>query len=713
MISRKLQISLVYAVIGFGLAADGRGAYEGGSRLIAVDGPDGSLAASLIAGLMETAGSTAAYAQSRRDCRIRRGNNRDLGRLRLCVNRVAWNFSNTSDNNFDPVITPDGRYIAFASLDNLDGNPDDIDPEKSEEEPFPEPSSDIFLLDLQTGVLRRVSVNKAGRVAAVPTPDPEDGDTPQLADFHSPAVSANGQLVAFVTNGALLPRQDTNREGDVYLKDLSTGKLTLITAVGAREPALGGVPRSPGSSFPVVAMSDNGRFMAFMTTAALDPERDHNNTLDVNVKNLRTGRFYLASIMASIDQRGEAAGVANPLDPSDGPPTPADPAIDISGNGRFVGVTTLAALDPADLNGEADVYVWDRRRPYATPVLASGGEPAPTDFDPSLSALSSSPALSFNGRFIAFESSAGLVDGDDNDVSDVYRYDRVRRVLVRASLDSEGRETAVDGSFDPAVSATGRFVAFSSAASDLLVGDTNLVSTDRNLGNTRFPEDIFVKDIRTGAITRASLDEDGIESDGTSFSPSLSADGRLITFVTDDSGLIEPDPDNDLQGDSVVVTEVGFQLPPLLEISGDPAGAVSIQRNFELSPGGGIVVPTESPNIPLDFALRNQIEQPGDQDWFRVFLFAGRTYTIDLEGAATGQGTLGDPLLRVFRDAPEGAIEDDSDDDGGVPNNARLAYETPAEGTFYISAEGFQGSTGTYRLLVRESETSPTAAAAR
>ena len=314
MNSRKLQISLIYAVIGFGLAADGRGAHEGGSRLIAVDGPDGSLAASLIAGLMETAGSAAAYAQGRRDCQIRRGNNRGLGRLRLCINRVAWNFSNTSDNNFDPVITPDGRYIAFASLDNLDGNPDDIDPESSRRSPFQSRVRDIFLLDLQTGVLRRVSVNKAGRLAAVPTPDPDDGDTSQLADSHSPAVSANGQLVAFVTNGALLPRQDTNREGDVYLKDLSTGKLTLITAVGAREPALGGVPRSPGSSFPVVAMSDNGRFVAFMTTAALDPERDHNDTLDVYVKNLRTDRFYLASIMASIDQRGEAAGVANPSD---------------------------------------------------------------------------------------------------------------------------------------------------------------------------------------------------------------------------------------------------------------------------------------------------------------------------------------------------------------------------------------------------------------
>ena len=195
------------------------------------------------------------------------------------------------------------------------------------------------------------------------------------------------------------------------------------------------------------------------------------------------------------------------------------------------------------MSGTADGHT----RPRSSPVAASRLQPTSIL---RLSALSSSPALSFNGRFIAFESSAGLVDGDDNDVSDVYRYDRVRRVLVRASLDSEGRETAVDGSFDPAVSATGRFVAFSSAASDLLVGDTNLVSTDRNLGNTRFPEDIFVKDVRTGAITRASLDEDGIELDGTSFSPSLSADGRLITFVTDDSGLIEPDPDNDLQGDS-------------------------------------------------------------------------------------------------------------------------------------------------------------------
>ena len=545
MISGNVQTSLIYAVIGFGLAADGRGAHDGGSRcdrgpMV----PDGSLAASLIAAFRETAGSAAAYAQSRRDCQIRRGNNRGLGRLRLCINRVPWNFSNTSDNNFDPVITPDGRFIAFASLDNLDGNPDDVDPEESEEEPFPVPSRDIFLLDLQTGELRRVSVNEAGRLAPpVPTPDPDDGDTPQLADSDSPAVSANGRLVAFATNGALLPLDDDNQQRRCVPRRSLDRQADLGHRRGrARTRGRRRAAEPSGSSFPVVAMSDNGRFVAFMTTAALDPERDHNDTLDVYVKNLRTGRFYLASIMASIDQRGEAAGVANPSDPSDGPPTPTDPAIDISGNGRFVGFTTLAALDPADLNDQADVYVWDRRRPHATPVLVSGGELPPADFDPSLSALSSSPALSFNGRFIAFESSAALVDDDDNDVSDVYRYDRVRRALVRISLDSEGRETAVDGSFDPAISATGRFVAFSSAASDLLLGDTNLVATDRNLGNTRFPEDIFVKDVRTGAITRASLDEDGIESDGTSFSPSLSANGRVITFVTDDSGLTRTGP---------------------------------------------------------------------------------------------------------------------------------------------------------------------------
>ena len=719
MYSKSRAVILSLAVIGLGLTVGGRGADDGISQRVGTDDPDGSLAAALMSVLAETAGSAVAYAQAR-NCQIRRGNNRGLGQRRLCINRAPWNFANISDNNFDPVITPDGRFLAFASRDNLDLNPGDADP-ANPDDPFPGnqelgASRDIFWLDLQTGELRRLSVDELGRLPPpVKTPeaadpaqrcDPTDSsneDCPQPAEFDSPAISADGRLVAFSTDGVLLD-QDRNNSGDVYIKDVTTGRLTLVTAESALRPAIGGVPldQSGGNeNFPVVAMSDNGRFVAFMTTVALDSARDRNNTLDVYVKNLRTKRFFLASIGPD----GRAAGVANPPDPNADPPVPpipTDPAIDISGNGRFVGFTTLAAIDPTDDNREADVYVWDRRRPREAPILVSGGVEPPDGFDVDQGALSSTPALSFNGRFIAFESSAAILDGDNNDVRDIYRYNRVNKTWRRVSLDNENREPVLDGSFDPTISASGRFVAFSSAAGDLLLGDTNFGATDR-FENTGFSEDIFVKDLRTRAITRASVDEDGVEPDGTSFSPSLSADGSVIAFVTEDSRLLEPDPGNIRQGDSVVVTEISFQLP-LVDIPGDPAGAVTIERNFTVDPGGGILVPEPSSSIPLDFALRNNIEHQDDQDWFRVYLFADRTYTIDLEGRPTRQGSLDDPLLRIFVPKIPGVDLDlaDEDDDCGVGLNARLAFQPQAEGIYFISAEGFGAARGTYRLLVRE-----------
>ena len=111
-----------------------------------------------------------------------------------------------------------------------------------------------------------------------------------------------------------------------------------------------------------------------------------------------------------------------------------------------------------------------------------------------------------------------------------------------------------------------------------------------------------------------------------------------------------------------------------------PSGAVGIQENFGTGDGGSDTTKGNS-FIPLEFALRNKIDRKGDQDWFRVYLFSGKTYQVDLEGSPTGQGNLGDPLLRILQvpapdQDPELAC---SADDGGVGRNARLVFSPPAE----------------------------------
>src|SRR5207253_2569307 len=140
--------------------------------------------------------------------------------------------------------------------------------------------------------------------------------------------------------------------------------------------------------------------------------------------------------------------------------------------------------------------------------------------------------VSADGRYVAFYSSAtNLVRHDTNRARDVFVHDNKTGTTARVSVGS-GAAQANGPSFAPAISADGRYVAFSSDASNLVPNDSN--SRD----------DVFVHDHQTGATTRVSVDDHGFELDGDSFSPSLSADGRYVAYSSDASFVI-PDDTND------------------------------------------------------------------------------------------------------------------------------------------------------------------------
>ena len=132
---------------------------------------------------------------------------------------------------------------------------------------------------------------------------------------------------------------------------------------------------------------------------------------------------------------------------------------------------------------------------------------------------SSTVSLSFTGRFAAFNASGALDVTDKNGVSDVYVKDFESGQLVRASVSETGLE-ANGASSQASLSANGRYVVFTSAASNLVAGDTNGVT------------DIFVKDLQTGAIKMVSAKSDGTIGNGASRSPDISADGRFATYVS-------------------------------------------------------------------------------------------------------------------------------------------------------------------------------------
>ena len=115
------------------------------------------------------------------------------------------------------------------------------------------------------------------------------------------------------------------------------------------------------------------------------------------------------------------------------------------------------------------------------------------------------PALSTDGRCVAFHSEASnLVPGDANGADDVFWRDCLRGITRLVSVSSAGVPGDGD-SYEPEISAKGRYVAFYSEATNLVPGDTNGV------------EDVFVHDVLTRTTTRVSVGSDGAQADASSY----------------------------------------------------------------------------------------------------------------------------------------------------------------------------------------------------
>jgi Tol biopolymer transport system component len=220
----------------------------------------------------------------------------------------------------------------------------------------------------------------------------------------------------------------------------------------------------------------------------------------------------------------------------------------ISANGRFVAFRSMASnLVDADSNtcwnfivsGTCpDIFVHDNLTGQTTRIsVASNGTQANSSSD--------SPSISIDGRYIAFESYASnLVDDDTNNLCgegdancpDIFVYDRQVGQITRVSVASDGTQGNSE-SYDPSISADGRYVAFVSYASNLVSGDTNSCGYTTN-GHCA---DIFVHDLQTGQTSRVSSSTNGVEGNDVSVYPSISADGRYVAFESNASNLVSSD----------------------------------------------------------------------------------------------------------------------------------------------------------------------------
>jgi uncharacterized repeat protein (TIGR01451 family) len=203
----------------------------------------------------------------------------------------------------------------------------------------------------------------------------------------------------------------------------------------------------------------------------------------------------------------------------------------VSADGRFVAFASLAQnLVPGDTNQSADIFVRDRvlGTTERVSVSSKGGQ---GDGHSGLLDLMGGPSISGDGRYVAFSSEAtNLVRGDRNANADVFVHDRLTGLTTRESVGTNGAE-ANGGGTEPDISRDGRVVAFVSF-SDNLVPDQN------------FTGDVFVRDRQAGTTERISQAPDGSDANSQSFTPVLNADGRFVYFTSFASNLVAGDSDN-------------------------------------------------------------------------------------------------------------------------------------------------------------------------
>ena len=130
---------------------------------------------------------------------------------------------------------------------------------------------------------------------------------------------------------------------------------------------------------------------------------------------------------------------------------------------------------------------------------------------------------------------------------------------------------------------------------------------------------------------------------------------------------------------------------------------LEFKRGSELADGGDLSEDTSTTGrVAVGGTVRGSIETSGDRDWFAVDLVSGRTYTIELRGRATLDGTVADPYLRGIHDADGNLIAGTRQDDGGPDDNdnSRLTFTASQTGTHYIAAGADWGGRGSYELEV-------------
>lgn len=398
--------------------------------------------------------------------------------------------------------------------------------------------------------ITRLNLDRDGRPVDEPT---------QTTAERTASVDDRGRFVAFDTVAALVP-EDLNGMSDIYLRNTTTGKLSLITRGVDGTPSAG-----PPLAFPVGAgtsdlldlsldaqISGNGRYIVFVSSASNLVNNDANlsGAGDIFVHD----RISRTTELASVDSKENQSLTAGSSF------TPDSFVPSISDNGKVVAFGSRAdGLVPGDTNGVSDIFIRDLTAGTTQRVsLDSSGQESDgcavglgrvagcKDYGVFHSSISG------DGRHVVFEGWASdFIENDLNNAPDVFIHDlqtTKTRIVSVASDGSQGEDQTSPptdqqagsrltccgssprsgGNVVHSVSDDGRFVLFQSAANNLVPSDTN--AREDIVWDTSM--DYFVHDTGSGRTDRVTIDSFGGQGvrAGVSDTPSISGNGRFVTY---------------------------------------------------------------------------------------------------------------------------------------------------------------------------------------
>ena len=312
-------------------------------------------------------------------------------------------------------------------------------------------------------------------------------------------------------------------------------------------------------------ISADGHYVAFFSRAANLVTDDTNGTTQIYVRDMQTGE----TVLASTDSNG-AAGDAVSFNPA------------ISADGSLVAfVSSASNLIAEDTGGKSQVYLHNFISGETTLMSANlSGNPQ------NQNTVSAAIGMSDDGRYIVFSSNATDLVANDSGQEDVFVRDTVNNTTVRVSVDSDGNQgNQESGDYMTAISADGRYVAFSSYTSNLVPGTNG---------------GIYVHDLVTGLTTIASIATDGTLPDQLTdgYGVSISADGRFVTFDSFADNLVADD--TNAQTDSFVHDmRTGITTRISANAAGEQGNGYSSKPSIS-SDGGFIMFASSATNLVTD-----------------------------------------------------------------------------------------------------------------